>query len=147
MSPEMQTFIEGLQADLSGEYQAIISYITYASLMRGPFTEVFRDSFHDEVKDELRHAKFISDTLSILGGEVNPVPRAFEPASNLTEILTNLRDQEEQAIRDYTERTRQAEELAESGELTFGIANNLQQQTADETEHYHILLRELEAFG
>ena len=49
--------IEGLNEDLKGEFQAIIMYRLYASMVQGPYRQELRAFFANEIPEELRHAQ------------------------------------------------------------------------------------------
>jgi bacterioferritin len=45
--------LEGLNEDLRGEFQAIIMYRLYASMVQGPYRQELRNFFAAEIPEEL----------------------------------------------------------------------------------------------
>ena len=60
--------IDGLNEDLQGEFQAIIMYRLYASMVQGPYRQELRTFFASEIPEELAHAQMLADKISALGG-------------------------------------------------------------------------------
>jgi bacterioferritin len=60
MSEPLNELLDGLNADLAAEYQAVVMYRTYASLVSGPFRQDLRAFFEGEIPDELNHAAFLA---------------------------------------------------------------------------------------
>jgi hypothetical protein len=56
--------IEGLNEDLKGEFQAIIMYRLFASMVQGPYRQELRAFFANEIPEELRHAQVLADKIS-----------------------------------------------------------------------------------
>lgn len=140
-SAELHALIEGLNHDLSGEFQAILMYIHYSAKLTGPFRRELRALFQAEVVDEQGHAQFLSDKIAALGGEPTTEPRPVIHASQPREMLDNALAAEKQAIADYTERIRQAEAAGE-----IGLKVSLENQLADETRHKEEIERILEGW-
>ncbi|MEN3000760.1 MAG: ferritin-like domain-containing protein [Armatimonadota bacterium] len=125
-----EALIEGLNVDLANEYQAIITYITYAATVMGIYREEMKEFFLREVPDELRHAQFLATKIAALGGTPTTTPMPVLPASDLKQMLENVLRAEVETIERYTQRLRQAEELGD-----YGLANDLQQIISEETQH------------
>jgi bacterioferritin len=125
-----QALIDGLNEDLAAEYQAIIMYRTYASLVTGPHRQELRAFFESEIPDELNHAGFLADKIVALGGmPVTAVPEVPIGADN-RQMLENALAAEVDTIRRYTLRIQQAEE---AGELSVKI--QLEDLIVDESHH------------
>ena len=122
--------IEGLNVDLANEYQAIITYITYAAIVTGIYREEMKEFFLREVPDELRHAQFLASKIAALGGTPTTVPSPVPAARDLKQMLENVLQAEIETIERYKQRLRQAEELGD-----YGLANDLQQIISEETQH------------
>src|ERR1035438_5277083 len=60
--------IEGLNEDLSREYQAIISYVNYSQVLKGAAYMNIADELDIHAKEELDHALQIADHVDYLGG-------------------------------------------------------------------------------
>jgi bacterioferritin len=122
--------IEGLNEDLKGEFQAIIMYRLYASMVQGPYRQELRAFFANEIPEELRHAQVLADKISALGGtpagSPAPVPVAVEAKTMLQAALKA----ELETIDRYVNRRQQAEAAGE-----YGLAAEFDQIIADETNH------------
>ena len=130
MADETQTLLDGLNEDLAAEYQAVIMYRTYASLVSGPFRPELRAFFEGEIPDELNHAAFLADKIVALGG--TPTTRAAEvstPENNRAMLESALRAEEETIAR-YITRAEQAEKMGE-----VAIKVELENLIVDETNH------------
>lgn len=127
---DVRELIEGMNEDLAAEYQAVVMYRTYASLVTGPWRQELRAFFEGEIPDELGHAAFLADKIVALGGvpttEVKPVPI---PRSN-REMLEIALQAEVDTIERYTKRLQQAEEL---GEISVKV--QLENLVVDESQH------------
>lgn len=119
-----------LNEDLAGEYQAVLMYSNYAAKLTGPFRNELRALFHAEIADELGHAQFLADKIAALGGEPTTEARRVQAARHPREMLQHALAAEIQAIADYGERLRQAEEFGD-----VGLRVALENQLADETRH------------
>src|SRR5579863_277753 len=127
---EQQKLIDGLNEDLAGEYQAIIMYTQYSAKLTGPYRRELRALFQAEIPDEQGHAQFLADKIASLGGEPTTVPRPVTHANEPREMLKQALTAEVQAIADYGDRIRQAEEFGD-----IGLKVNLENQVSDETRH------------
>jgi bacterioferritin len=127
---ETKTLIEGLNGDLAGELGAIIQYITYAARTTGPFRPQLSAFFLGEVADEQGHAQFLANKIVALGGDPTTEARPVPAARTNKEMLEAVLDAERRAIRDYTARLKQAEEIGD-----VGLRVQLENQIADETQH------------
>ena len=83
-----------------------------------------------EIADEQKHAQFLSDKIATLGGEPTTQPRPVPQAKTPREMLECIRDAEQRAIADYTQRAEQAEAFGD-----IGLKVELENQIADETRH------------
>jgi bacterioferritin len=130
MADAKQELIDGLNEDLSAEYQAVIMYRTYASLVSGPYRPELKGFFESEIPDELQHAAFLADKIVALGGM--PVTRVAEvpAAKDNRQMLENALRAEEDTIARYTRRIQQAEA---AGEISIKI--QLEGLIVDESTH------------
>ena len=127
---DKQTLIDNLNKDLAGELSAIIQYISYAAKATGPYRPQLAAFFLEEVVDEQGHAQFLANKIVALGGEPTTVPAPVPAASNNREMLEAVRDAERQAIVDYTQRAREADEFGDKG-----LAVQLEDMVRDESSH------------
>lgn len=130
MADAVQELIDGLNEDLAAEYQAVIMYRTYASLVSGPFRQDLRAFFEGEIPDELNHAGLLADKIVALGGRpATSVPEIPFTDDNRT-MLENALQAEIDTIERYTRRLDQAER---AGELSVKI--QLEDFIVDESRH------------
>ncbi|HEX5725131.1 MAG TPA: ferritin-like domain-containing protein [Longimicrobiaceae bacterium] len=122
--------IDGLNLDLAAEYQAVIMYRTYASMVSGPWRQELKGFFESEIPDELGHAALLADKIVALGGtptvNVAPIP----VTTNAREMLENALAAEVDTIERYTKRIQQAEKL---GEISIKV--QLENLVVDESGH------------
>jgi bacterioferritin len=125
-----QQLVDGLNEDLKGEFQAVIMYRVYASMVQGPYRQELRAFFANEIPEELRHAQVLADKIAALGGTpaatAAPVTVVAEPKAMLEAALKA----ELETIDRYVSRRKQAEA---SGE--YGLAAEFDTIIADETNH------------
>lgn len=130
MSEKLQTLIDGLNEDLAAEYQAVIMYRTYASLVSGPYRQELRAFFESEIPDELMHAAFLADKIVALGSNPTTSPASVPVTDNVRQMLENALQAEVDTIERYTKRIDQAEA---AGELAVKI--QLEDLIVDESQH------------
>jgi bacterioferritin len=125
-----EDLIAGLNEDLAGELSAIIQYLTYAAKATGPYRPQLAEFFLAEVTDEQGHAQFLANKIVALGGEPVTRPRPVKAAKNNKEMVEAVLEAERQAVKDYTERAKQAEEFGDKG-----LAVQLEDMIRDESGH------------
>lgn len=136
MKNNKRQLIEGLNHDLAEELGTIVRYIRQAAEARGPLGHELRELLKKEVGDEVRHAQYLADKISILGGSPTTEPSRFEEASDAVRMLDVDLEKERSAVAGYIERCRQAEEAGE-----VGLRIDLEVFIADETRHAEELER------
>lgn len=77
------------------------------------------------------HAQFLADKIVSLGGTPTTTPTPVPAASGNRQMLENVLAAEQQAIRGYGERVKQADEAGE-----IGLRVELENFITDETKHY-----------
>lgn len=127
---EKLDLVAQLNEDLAGELGAIVQYITYAAKVTGPYRPQLANFFLQEVPDEQRHAQFLANKIVALGGEPITEPRSVAPADSNHEMLEAVLEAEQRAVRDYTQRSMNAEEFGDKG-----LAVELENIVSDETHH------------
>lgn len=127
---DVKELIDGLNEDLAAEYQAVIMYRTYASLVSGPYRQELRAFFEGEIPDELGHAAFLADNVVALGGIPAIAPPPVPIAKDNREMLENALQAEVDTIERYTRRIQQAEAL---GEISIKV--QLENLIVDESKH------------
>ena len=122
--------IAGLNEDLRGEFQAVIMYRLFASMVQGPYRQELRTFFASEIPEELTHAQILADKISAMGGtpaaEAAPVTVVHEAK----EMIQVALDAEIGTIARYVKRRKQAEDAGE-----HGLAAQFDDLIMDETHH------------
>jgi bacterioferritin len=127
---DRQPLIDGLNEDLAAEYQAVIMYRTYASVVSGPYRQELRAFFEGEIADELGHAGYLADKVVALGGTPVVTPGAIPLTKENKEMMENALQAEIDTIERYTQRVQQAEA---AGEIALKV--QLENMILDETAH------------
>ncbi|HEU0012186.1 MAG TPA: ferritin-like domain-containing protein [Longimicrobium sp.] len=127
---DVKELIDGMNEDLAAEYQAVIMYRTYASLVTGPWRQELRGFFEGEIPDELGHAAFLADKIVALGGTPVTQARPVPIPRTSREMLENALQAEVETIERYTTRIQQAESL---GEISIKV--QLENLVVDESQH------------
>ena len=112
---DKQTMVKHLNEDLAGELGAIVQYITYAAKATGPYRPQLSQFFLQEVADEQLHAQYLANKIVAFGGEPTTTPREVPKANSNREMLEKILEAEQRAVKDYTARAKQAEELGDKG--------------------------------
>jgi bacterioferritin len=122
--------IEGLNNDLRGEFQAVIMYRLYASMVQGPYRQELRNFFAAEIPEELGHAQLLADKIAALGGTPAAAPSPVTVVTDAKGMLETALTAEVETIDRYVQRREQAEATRE-----YGLAAELDTIIADETRH------------
>lgn len=122
--------IAGLNQDLRGEFQAVIMYRLYASMVQGPYRQELRAFFANEIPEELAHAQILADKISALGGTPAAEPSEVRVVHDAKQMLQVALEAEVEAIDRYVRRRKQAEHAGE-----YGLAAQFDDIIADETHH------------
>lgn len=130
MAKQSNKLITLLNADLAGEFGAIVQYLTYAAKATGPYRPQLVQFFMAEVADEQLHAQFLANKIVALGGEPTTTPRPVAPAKTNQEMLEAVLAAERRATKDYTKRAREADASGDKG-----LAVQLEDMVRDESGH------------
>src|SRR5687768_12552135 len=122
--------LDGLNEDLRGEFQAVIMYRLYASMVQGPYRQELRAFFANEIPEELGHAQILADKISALGGTPVAEPAPVPVVKDAKEMLNAALKAEVETIDRYVKRRDQAEQAGE-----HGLAAEFDTIIADETHH------------
>ena len=125
-----EELLRGLNEDLRGEFQAVIMYRLYASMVQGPYRQELRAFFEAEIPEELAHAQMLADKISALGGTPAAEPAPVTVVSDAKAMLQAALEAEVGTLARYVTRRKQAEELGE-----HGLAVAFDDLIADETHH------------
>lgn len=122
--------IDLLNDDLAREYQAIIAYVVYSQMLKGAEYMSIAKELETHAGEELAHALIISKLIDYLGGEPGVTPKPVKTSEKAKDMLRFDLDNENETVRNYRDRVRQAEALGE-----FAIAEHLREILKQEQEH------------
>jgi bacterioferritin len=122
--------IDGLNEDLSREYQAIISYVNYSQVLKGAAYMNIADELAVHAKEELTHALKVANHVDYLGGMPSVTLKPVKTSDKAEDMLKFDLENETETIRQYRRRVRQADELNE-----FAIAESLRGILMEEQDH------------
>lgn len=125
-----KALIKGLNQDLAGEYNAIISYLTYSAKVTGPYRPQLVTFLQNEIPDEQLHAQYLADKITSLGGEPATEPKPVKMSDDTREMLEFIYESEAETVENYTKRLAQAEEFGD-----VGLQSQIEDMIADETTH------------
>ena len=133
-NPALQELIDGLQEDLSREYQAIIAYTVYSNVLKGAQWMSIASELKKHAAQELQHALIVADQLDYLGAVPNATPKPVKLSEKPEEMIRFDLDNETDTIKQYRQRVRQAEALGH-----FALAEQVRTIITQEQEHQHDL--------
>jgi len=125
-----EALIKGLQEDLSREYQAIIAYVVYSQALKGAEYQNIAKELEVHAGEELAHAITIAKQIDYLGGMPNATAKPVKLTDNAEAMLRADLDNENNTIRAYRERVKQADALGE-----FAISEEIREILRQEQEH------------
>jgi bacterioferritin len=121
---------ELLNEDLSREYQAIISYVNYSQVLKGPEYMDIANQLELHAKQELEHALAIARQIDYLGEMPTVTPKSVKTSNKAKDMLRFDLDNENETVRNYRDRIRQCEALGE-----FAIAEQIRKILVQEQDH------------
>src|SRR5262249_29510173 len=119
-----------LNEDLAREYQAIIAYVVYSQVLKGAEYMSIAEQLEKHAAEELQHALIISKQIDYLGGMPTVTPRPVRTSDRAEDMLFYDLENENETIRNYRERVRQAEALSE-----YALAEQIRKILVQEQEH------------
>jgi bacterioferritin len=125
-----EQLIKLLNEDLAREYQAIISYVVYSQVLKGPEFMNIAAELEKHATEELSHALIVSNQIDYLGGMPTVSPKAVRTSEKAKEMLEFDMENEQETIRNYRERVRQCEQLGE-----YAMAEHLRGILVNEQDH------------
>ncbi len=138
MKDAMKTLLAELNKDLEWEYAAAIQYLQHAAAIHGAEYDSIQKELMLHSTEEMQHAVMLADQIDFLGGvptiDVEKREIAPEPVKMLKQDLWG----EDNAIKRYKERIKQAEELQE-----YGLRRVLEDILIQEEEHKRDLVNAL----
>lgn len=125
-----EQLIKLLNEDLAREYQAVIAYVVYSQMLKGPEYMAIAKELEAHAREELEHALVIAKQIDYLGGTPVVTPKSVRVSEDAEEMLRFDLDNENETIRNYRERVQQCEALGE-----YAMAEHLRQILVNEQEH------------
>src|ERR1700710_1424476 len=125
-----KVLIDGLNEDLSREYQAIIAYVNYSQVLRGAQYMNIAKELEVHAKEELSHALKVANHIDYLGGMPSVVPKPVKTSEKAEEMLRFDLENEKVTIANYRRRVKQADELNE-----FALSETIREILLDEQDH------------
>jgi len=119
-----------LNEDLSREYQAIIAYVVYSQVLKGPQYMNIADQLELHSKQELDHALIIARQIDYLGAMPTVVPNDVKTSEDAKQMLQFDLNNETNTIRNYRERVKQCESLGE-----YAMAEQIRGILVEEQDH------------
>jgi len=129
-SVSREELIDLLNEDLAREYQAVIAYVVYSQVLKGPEYMMIAKELETHAGEELRHALVISKQIDYLGGMPTVVPLPVKTSSVAQEMLEFDLESENETVRNYRDRIRQCEALGE-----YAMAEQIREILVEEQEH------------
>jgi bacterioferritin len=125
-----EELIKLLNEDLSREYQAIISYVVYSQVLKGaPYMNIAAE-LEKHAGEELQHAIVVANQIDYLGGMPSVTPKPVKTSDKAEQMLRFDLENENETIRNYTERIRQCDALGE-----FAMAEHIREILVQEQDH------------
>lgn len=131
---DLDELIQGLQEDLSREYQAIIAYVVYSNVLKGAQWMSIAAELKKHASEELEHALTISDQIDYLGAMPNASPKEVKLSEKPEDMIRFDLDNETETIKAYRKRVKQAEALGH-----YALAEQIRRIILQEQEHQHDL--------
>jgi bacterioferritin len=126
--------IDALNEDLAREYQAIIAYTVYSSVLSGAQWMNIAAELKLHAAEELQHALILADQIDYLGGEPTATPKPVKLSKKAEDMLRFDLDNESETIRNYRQRVKQAEALGH-----YALSEQLRKIIVQEQNHQHDL--------
>ncbi|HEY9517427.1 MAG TPA: ferritin-like domain-containing protein [Gemmatimonadaceae bacterium] len=125
-----EQLIQGLQEDLAREYKAIIQYVIFSQKVDSARYMNIADQLEEHAHQELDHALAVARQLDYFGEYPAHEPAAVEVSEDNEEMLWIDLRAEDETIRNYHDRIRQAEAVGE-----FALVEVLQEIVRQEQDH------------
>src|SRR5712691_576891 len=112
-SASKEEIIRGLNEDLAREYKAIIQYVVFSSTLKGDEYGDIAEKLKVHASEELAHALEVAKQIDYLGGDPTVKVKDAEYSQESKKMLEIDLKQEQETIKHYRERIRQAERSGE----------------------------------
>ena len=125
-----QDLIDGLNEDLAREYKAIIQYVVYSQVIKGPEYQKIAAELEVHAAEELNHAIRIARQIDYLKGTPTITPAKVEFEDDSKKLLEFDLAAENETIANYRIRIQQAEALQE-----YALSEELREIIRQEQDH------------
>jgi bacterioferritin len=122
--------IRGLNEDLAREYTAIIQYVVFSSTLKGAEYGDIAEQLKVHASEELAHALEVARQIDYLGGDPTVMLKDAEYSQGSKRMLEIDLKQEQETIKHYRERIRQAERSSK-----FALSEALRDIIRQEQDH------------
>jgi bacterioferritin len=122
--------VRGLNEDLAREYKAIIQYVVFSSTLKGAEYGDIAEQLKKHASQELAHALEVARQIDYLGGDPTVKGKEAEYSQESRKMLEIDLRAEQETIKSYRERIRQAERAGE-----FALSEALRDIIAEEQDH------------
>ncbi len=129
-SAKRKQLIEGLQEDLAREYKAVIQYVIFSQKLDGARYMDIATELEKHAHEELDHAIAIAKQLDFFGEYPVHTPKPVQVSESNEDMLWFDLQAEDDTVRNYRERIRQAQDLEE-----YALAEILQGIVTQEQDH------------
>src|SRR5689334_16507205 len=82
-----ERLVELLNEDLAREFQAIIAYVNYSQVLKGPQYMAIADELEVHAKEELAHALVVAKQIDYLGGMPTVTPKPVKTSDKAEDML------------------------------------------------------------
>lgn len=127
---DRDALIRGLQEDLAREYKAIIQYVIFSQVLNTARYMSIAGQLAVHAHQELDHALAVARQLDYLGAYPVHEPKPVQVSEKNEDMLRLDLEAEDDTIRNYRERIRQAEALGE-----VALAETLRGIVRQEQDH------------
>ncbi|HVE75715.1 MAG TPA: ferritin-like domain-containing protein [Actinomycetota bacterium] len=131
-----EEMIKLLNGDIQHEIRAALTYLQQHATAPGLRGQTLRDILAPEIPGELQHAILLADKVVSLGGTPDLSVGQIEKHTTVREMIQYDLELEQEAIKNYTTRAQQAEELGD-----LGLKVHLENLAAEEADHRDMLAR------
>jgi bacterioferritin len=119
-----------LNEDLAREYKAIIQYVVFSSTLKGAEYGDIAEQLKKHASQELAHALEVARQIDYLGGDPTVKGKQAEYSDDSRKMLEIDLRAEQETIKSYRERIRQAERAGK-----FALSEVLRDIIAQEQDH------------
>jgi bacterioferritin len=129
-SSSREEIIKGLNEDLAREYKAIIQYVVFSSTLKGAEYGDIAEQLKEHASQELAHSMEVAKQIDYLGGDPTVKSEDAEYSQDSKTMLEIDLRQEQETIKNYRERIRQAERAGE-----YALSETLRDIIVQEQDH------------